>query len=417
MHSLPNCVTDSWFKVTTSSNSGGRHLAPLTNGDWQTYWESSGEQGAHWICVHIKPGICVSDVGILVDSGDDSYCPKVITVRADSTMEGLRSQSRTRRDYARVVRSGGQFLLQALEGNVDPSIRVVEIGIADSGGINCKVRGVLVRGGTSRFSDNRIMYPLQQALQRMSSDGLSAREGLEFMATIQSHPFFAPAPPFAQPLGYECVHPYSEKNNTHKQPTSVKVPGADRYEVRFDPLCCTEADADMLIFTVKGEPLASGTRHGPDTGCGWGPLVIPGEEFEFKFVTESGNGQYGYKFTVIPIKDSHSFSRFGESLLDYLSVAICQLCISEKSEAFELPFTLTADGDIAESSLIPVLQGCLSRSMQYNHVRAAVDRSLAMIFIADFDHSKHASAADVQALDPQLRCGTLLLIFESLSLL
>jgi hypothetical protein len=360
----------------------------------------------------------VSDVGILVDSGDDSYCPKVITVRANSSMDGLRAQTRIRRDYSQIVRRGSQSLfLQALEGNIDPSIRIVEIGIADSGGINCKVRGVLVRGSSARFCDNRLVYAMQQALKGNSSSDHSTRQALEFMATLQSHPLFTPAPPFAQPMVYESAHPYSDKHNAHKQPTGVKVAGASRYEVKFDLQCCTETDSDTLIFTAKGEPLSDGLYHGPEksegssgggasagSGSGWEPLLISSDEFEFKFVTESGNGQWGYKFTVVPIKDCINFSFFGESLQDSLAVSICELCITD-SGAFGLPFTTTAEGEIAETNLVPILQGCLSRCMSYEHIRSAIERTIALIFIADLDGSKLASCAESQVVGCKLRCG------------
>ena len=323
-------------------------------------------------------------------------------------MDALRSQSRTRRDYSRIVRTGGQFFLQALEGNTDPNIRFVEIGIADSGGINCKVRGVLVRGTDARQSDNRMVHAVQQSLKGASSNDQGARKALEFMATLQSHAVFASPPPFAEPKVYESIHPYSDSQNDHKQPTHVKVEGADHYEITFDPLCCTAASIDTLVFSVKGEPLPDGLYCGPEGGDGWRPLVISGEEFEFKFVVASGDEQYGYKFTVVPKKDRLNLSRFGDSLHDSLALAVCQLCISD-SGTFDLPFTMTADGEIVESNLIPILQACLSRCMQHDHIRSAVERAIAMIFVAGFDRSDVKSVSDSDSLGSGLRCGTLLM--------
>lgn len=329
----------------------------------------------------------------------------MITVRADSTYEGLRSKVKATRDYASIVRRGGCFFLKALDGNADPSIRVVEIGIADSGGINCKVRGVLVRGASSRLTDNRMVYGAQEALKLFSSGDERSRKALQFLSVLQSHPLFAPAAPFAKPSSYESTHPYSDGDNTHKQPTSIKIADADRYEVKFDSQCHTEADTDTLIFTVKGEPVANGIYHGHDKENGWAPLTIHGNEFEFKFVVDSGSSRnWGYKFTIHPIKDTENFSGFGERLNDSLAVAICQLCITE-SGVFSLPFTLTEDGQIVESSLVPVLQGCLARCMQYEHIRCAVERALASIFTAEIDRSKSSSLAVSSDSDRSLQCG------------
>jgi hypothetical protein len=320
----------------------------------------------------------------------------VISVRADATYEGLRSRSITRRDYTSEVRKGGSFFLKALDGNSDSHIRVVEIGILDSGGINCKVHGVLVRGSASRFVDNRIVHATLESIKLMPSDAPAARRGLEFMTVLQTHPMFASSAPLLKPSVYESVHPYSDKDNSHKQPTSVKIAGADRYEIHFDPQCHTEADVDTLIFSVKGEPLRNGMFHGQSAKDGWGPLIIPAEEFEFKFVAESGAAQWGYKFTINPIKDS-DFSGFGESLQDSLAVAICQLCIDDQG-VFRLPFTLTADGSIAESSLLPILQGSLLRCMHYEHIRSAVENAFAFCFNADVARLDSSSSTGSQDL-------------------
>jgi hypothetical protein len=265
-----------------------------------------------------------------------------------------------------------------LDGNSDPHIRVVEIGILDSGGINCKVHGVLVRGSASRLVDNRIVHATLQSLTLCPSHARAAMRGLEFMAVLQSHALFASSASLMKPSVYESVHPYSDKDNSHKQTTCVKIAGADRYEIHFDPQCHTEADVDTLIFSVKGEPMRNGIFHGHNAKDGWAPLVIPAEEFEFKFVAESGASQWGYKFTVNPMKDS-DFSSFGDSLQDSLAVAICQLCIDDHG-VLGLPFTSTADGTIAESSLMPILQGALLRCMHYEHIRSAAERAFALSF-------------------------------------
>jgi hypothetical protein len=80
------------------------------------------------------------------------------------------------------------------------------------------------------------------------------------------------------------------------------------------------------------------------------------------------------------------------------------LCITE-SGVFSLPFTLTEDGQIVESSLVPVLQGCLARCMQYEHIRCAVERALASIFTAEIDRSKSSSLAVSSDSDRSLQCG------------
>uniref|UniRef100_A0AAR2L9S8 HECT domain containing 3 n=1 Tax=Pygocentrus nattereri TaxID=42514 RepID=A0AAR2L9S8_PYGNA len=52
----------------------------LTDGDTETYWESDGMQGQHWIRLHMKRGTVVNKLILTVDSTDDTYMPKRVTV-------------------------------------------------------------------------------------------------------------------------------------------------------------------------------------------------------------------------------------------------------------------------------------------------------------------------------------------------
>ena len=60
--------------ITSSSSSG--MTRSLLSSDWETFWQSEGQQGTHWICVQLKDGIFAKDVGICVQSDDQSWCPK-----------------------------------------------------------------------------------------------------------------------------------------------------------------------------------------------------------------------------------------------------------------------------------------------------------------------------------------------------
>uniref|UniRef100_A0A3Q2XQW4 HECT domain containing 3 n=1 Tax=Hippocampus comes TaxID=109280 RepID=A0A3Q2XQW4_HIPCM len=51
-----------------------------SNGDTKTYWESDGMQGQHWIRLHMKRGTVVNKLILTVDSTDDNYMPKRVTV-------------------------------------------------------------------------------------------------------------------------------------------------------------------------------------------------------------------------------------------------------------------------------------------------------------------------------------------------
>jgi hypothetical protein len=99
--------------ITASSSSSS--ISSVLSSDWNSSWTSEGPQGSHWICVHLKDGILAKDVGICVQSEDNSWCPKVITVRAAQTMESLRAKPKVLLDYSSQVARGGRHFLKALD--------------------------------------------------------------------------------------------------------------------------------------------------------------------------------------------------------------------------------------------------------------------------------------------------------------
>ncbi|MCJ8740455.1 hypothetical protein PDJAM_G00059400 [Pangasius djambal] len=76
--SVKQCVNNIDVSSCSKDPSGG--AACLTDGDTETYWESDGMQGQHWIRLHMKRGTVVSKLLLRVDSTDDTYMPKRVTV-------------------------------------------------------------------------------------------------------------------------------------------------------------------------------------------------------------------------------------------------------------------------------------------------------------------------------------------------
>ncbi|XP_045157953.2 E3 ubiquitin-protein ligase HECTD3-like isoform X2 [Mercenaria mercenaria] len=53
----------------------------LTDGDPNTWWESDGSQGQHWIQLRMKKGTIIKKLQIGLDSSDDNYLPSKIAVQ------------------------------------------------------------------------------------------------------------------------------------------------------------------------------------------------------------------------------------------------------------------------------------------------------------------------------------------------
>ncbi|RXN01366.1 hypothetical protein EOD39_7051 [Acipenser ruthenus] len=52
----------------------------MTDGDTDTYWESDGAQGQHWIRLRMKKGTVLKKLILTLDTTDDNYMPKRIAV-------------------------------------------------------------------------------------------------------------------------------------------------------------------------------------------------------------------------------------------------------------------------------------------------------------------------------------------------
>ncbi|KAK7484074.1 hypothetical protein BaRGS_00024686 [Batillaria attramentaria] len=68
----------------------------LTDGDPDTYWESDGSQGQHWIQLRMKKGTVIKKLCIVLDGSDDNYLPSRILVQAggiDTRIRGIKLQS------------------------------------------------------------------------------------------------------------------------------------------------------------------------------------------------------------------------------------------------------------------------------------------------------------------------------------
>jgi len=66
-------------RISASSSQDNAHC--LLSLDLDQYWQSDGSQGTHWICLQLKADVVADQVGIVVDTEDDSYCQDFGTVR------------------------------------------------------------------------------------------------------------------------------------------------------------------------------------------------------------------------------------------------------------------------------------------------------------------------------------------------
>lgn len=113
----------------------------LLDTDQESYWESDGEQGSHWLRFHMKPGTIVQKLCLLVDPDDCSYLPKRVQIKAG--VKGSLSVVQTRSF------SSGDFENRELSLFPYPCSQhypVIEIHFKScyQGGIDTRIHGIKV---------------------------------------------------------------------------------------------------------------------------------------------------------------------------------------------------------------------------------------------------------------------------------
>jgi hypothetical protein len=299
--------------VSASSNSDNARR--LLSSDLDRFWESGGEQGTHWICLQLKADVVADEVGIVVDTGDDSYCPKVLTLQVASSADGLASA--TKRELPSFGSSGGKRFLPVMTANRDANAKFIKIGVKDCGGINCKIRGVIVRRAqqVSSISEDKgntverdqspaaVLFDCVKAAIQQSFESVTGRTKLEvalsWLRTLETSDAFSPlpAPQVIDVCVFESPHPYPDNSDVvHK----ISVPGASRLEIVFDPQSKTENNHDYVRFVLPdGRVVGDDKYTGRGDSAHWAgvngtpALVVEGSEVEARFHSDGSTNDWG----------------------------------------------------------------------------------------------------------------------------
>lgn len=161
--SVKQCVTSIDVSSCSEDPSGGASC--LTDGDTETYWESDGMQGQHWIRLHMKRGTVVNKLILTVDSTDDNYMPKRVTVFGGEG-DNLKKLSDVTLDDNLI---GEVCVLEDMISHLP----VIEVRIEEcrDEGIDVRIRGLKIKSSCERDlglnadvfqSSNLVRYPRLQ---------------------------------------------------------------------------------------------------------------------------------------------------------------------------------------------------------------------------------------------------------------
>ncbi|EKX51084.1 hypothetical protein GUITHDRAFT_103005 [Guillardia theta CCMP2712] len=112
----------------------------LTDGRNDTFWQSDGRSGQHWIRLHVEPDAVITGLSIQVSASDGNYCPSLVDVFVGEVASNLK-KIRT----CNLTPTGNQRCV--LLDKVNLMHRIVQVNIRENnGGCDCKVRGIFLTG-------------------------------------------------------------------------------------------------------------------------------------------------------------------------------------------------------------------------------------------------------------------------------
>ncbi|KAM5262887.1 cullin-7 [Ctenodactylus gundi] len=133
-----------WEKVEVSSNP--HWASKLMDCNPNTYWESNGSAGSHYITLHMRPGALIRQLTLLVAREDVSHVPaQVVVSGGDST-----STLNTELNSVNMMPSANRVTLLETQTCFWPVIQI-HIKSCQQGGINTRIRGLNVLGSQPAF--------------------------------------------------------------------------------------------------------------------------------------------------------------------------------------------------------------------------------------------------------------------------
>ncbi|KAF3831552.1 hypothetical protein GH733_000364 [Mirounga leonina] len=133
-----------WEKVEVSSNP--HRASKLMDRNPKTYWESSGSAGSHYITLHMRQGVLIRQLTLLVAGEDSSYMPARVVVFGGDSASSLNTQLNS----VNVMPSASRVILLENLNRFWPIIQI-RIKRCQQGGIDTRIRGLEVLGPKPTF--------------------------------------------------------------------------------------------------------------------------------------------------------------------------------------------------------------------------------------------------------------------------
>eukprot|EP00117_Sycon_ciliatum_P032866 scpid37872/ scgid25406/ E3 ubiquitin-protein ligase HECTD3; HECT domain-containing protein 3 len=124
------------YLVQLRASSENDEAQTLMDGGLDTYWESDGNTGKHWLRLHVKAGVVVRRLSLFLDEDDGNFLPQVVEVAVGNALDSLSVCKTVEADVP-------QEEMTVLE-NASQPYRYIELRIKKcfSDGVDTRIRGI-----------------------------------------------------------------------------------------------------------------------------------------------------------------------------------------------------------------------------------------------------------------------------------
>ncbi|XP_025889253.1 E3 ubiquitin-protein ligase HECTD3 [Nothoprocta perdicaria] len=164
-----DCMKEHVNSLDVSSQAENFNASHLTDGRTDTFWESEGPQGEHWVRLYMKKGSIIKKLWLLLESQTLSYIPRRVAVYGGelNRLQHLRS----------ILISENSYRSVCVLRNMKIHLPVVEIRILEcrDGGYNVRLQGIKIKSfwewdlvlNVDMFRPARLVrYPLLEGVDR-----------------------------------------------------------------------------------------------------------------------------------------------------------------------------------------------------------------------------------------------------------
>uniref|UniRef100_A0A8C0IM63 HECT domain E3 ubiquitin protein ligase 3 n=1 Tax=Chelonoidis abingdonii TaxID=106734 RepID=A0A8C0IM63_CHEAB len=150
--------------IDVSSYTEDFNVSCLTDGNADTYWESDGSQGQHWVRLTMKKGTIVKKLLLTVDTTDENFMPRRIMVYGGEG-DNLKKLSDVGIDESYI---GDVCVLE----DMTTHLPIIEIRIVEcrDDGIDVRLRGIKIKSSRQRElglrTDPDLLYRRAMLIQR-----------------------------------------------------------------------------------------------------------------------------------------------------------------------------------------------------------------------------------------------------------